>query len=558
MVPREEWAAASAAALTTIKATGVASSKTVPQTKVTDRTHAREIPLVVCPLGSKVSFGWKGRMHDVWQLPSEDAYNTCKFEGGVDGAKKVSDASTSASFEFLCEKVGTYYFSCSVDEACSIGNQKVRIYVSDPSKTVKLRAKGGMSLEEFNRKYTLLFAGYALNKQALSVNNADQAIVEAQSLLANSPESCADWIPESWNSHQSCQAFIYTDLGFLSRVRPDPDYAASEKYYKKALEISPGMCGATAYMAELRVAQNKKAEADLQYLETCTACGQHNMDFIDLFDAYSARNWKQPACPAPIVSTPKSSTYCKGAFPADWAARTRKSLAQCKASCAASKSCAAIVVGTFAGVTDNCVLCTTSVWGTADWTTTHFIQKPAALVTSTGTVAVKMSKDHAKALAAKPEAKTAFASAVAKTTGLDASAITITAIYVDGVKAARRLANSTESTVTFDWEAKGTAAVSTGQMDAAKLQTQIVAEVKAVADVTIVITAAPTVSIVAQPSGSDSSAENQQKKETSTKFLADPPKKESTASVPSAPSRGVSSSLSSICWTIFLVCCSLF
>jgi hypothetical protein len=169
-----------------------------------------------------------------------------------------------------------------------------------------------------------------------------------------------------------------------------------------------------------------------------------------------------------------------------------------------------------------------------------------------------MSKDHAKALAAKPEAKTAFASAVAKTTGLDASAITITAIYVDGVKAARRLANSTESTVTFDWEAKGTAAVSTGQMDAAKLQTQIVAEVKAVAGVTIVITAAPTVSIVAQPSGSDSSAENQQKKETSTKFLADPPKKESTASVPSAPSRGVISSLSSICWTIFLVCCSLF
>merc|ERR1740133_954803 len=114
-----------------------------------------------------------------------------------------------------------------------------------------------------------------------------------------------------------------------------------------------------------------------------------------------------------------------------------------------------------------------------------------AVVTSKGTVAVKMSKADATALVAKPTAKAAFASAVAKTTGLAASKITITAIYVDGVKVARRLA--TESTVTFDWEAKHTGAVTAADMDATTLQTQIVAEIKAVADLTVAITAVPTV-----------------------------------------------------------------
>jgi hypothetical protein len=128
-----------------------------------------------------------------------------------------------------------------------------------------------------------------------------------------------------------------------------------------------------------------------------------------------------------------------------------------------------------------------------------------AVVTSKGTVAVKMSRADATALVAKPTAKAAFASAVAKTTGLAASKITITAIYVDGVKVARRLA--TESTVTFDWEAKHTGVVTAASMDATTLQTQIVAEIKAVADLTVAITSVPTVTIVAQPSTTNDAAE---------------------------------------------------
>jgi hypothetical protein len=287
VVPREKW--------------GTATKKTL--------RHAREIPLIVCPIGSKVTFDWTGRMHDVWQLMSEESYNTCNFTtfkvGAVNGGFKVSDAKTNSTYTMSCDTVGTYYFACSVDGACSKGSQKVRIYVSDPVKTVKLRAKGVPSLEQFNRKYTILFAGYYLNMEVLAENNADQAILDAQALLAHSPESCADWIPTYWNTNQSCQAFIYTDLGFLSRVRPDPDFEASERFYKIALEISPGMCGATAYLAELRVQQNRKSEADALYAEACAVCGQNSFDFHDLVLAYDNRTWTPPVCGKAVATTTK-------------------------------------------------------------------------------------------------------------------------------------------------------------------------------------------------------------------------------------------------------------
>ena len=40
-----------------------------------------------------------------------------------------------------------------------------------------------------NRKHTLLFAGYANNKQNLSSANADTAISDAMALLTNSPQA---------------------------------------------------------------------------------------------------------------------------------------------------------------------------------------------------------------------------------------------------------------------------------------------------------------------------------------------------------------------------------
>jgi hypothetical protein len=256
--------------------------------------NPREIPMVICPKGSKVVFGWTGVVHDIWQLPDEDSYNLCRLS--ATGAMKQYDASTTASFQFDCEAVGTHYFACSVEDACSNGHQKVRIYVSDPQNTVKLRARGGVSLEQFNRDYTMLFAGYHLNNQPLTQNNADQALAKAESVLAKSPESCSDWILPSINTDKICKAFIYTDLGFISRVRPDADFEASERYYNQALEIIPGMCGATAYLTELRVQQNRRIDADVLLCETYDVCGRDSFDFHDVRFSYNSRNWTLPSC----------------------------------------------------------------------------------------------------------------------------------------------------------------------------------------------------------------------------------------------------------------------
>ena len=46
------------------------------------------------------------------------------------------------------------------------------------------------------------------------------------------------------------------------------------------------MCGATAYLAELRVQQNRKSDADTLYVEACAACGADSLDFHDLVLAY--------------------------------------------------------------------------------------------------------------------------------------------------------------------------------------------------------------------------------------------------------------------------------
>ena len=70
----------------------------------------------------------------------------------------------------------------------------------------------------------------------------------------------------------------------------------------------------------------------------------------------------------------KKKKYCNANWGADWAARTEKSLADCKASCIASPSCSAITVGKYGGVANNCVLCTStdpSKFGSRGWTTSY-------------------------------------------------------------------------------------------------------------------------------------------------------------------------------------------
>jgi len=132
---------------------------------------------------------------------------------------------------------------------------------------------------------------------------------------------------------------------------------------------------------------------------------------------------------------------------------------------------------------------TTTHTTTVASTSPPFLQ--AAVVTSTGKVEVKMTKAHADVLTKTPaKAKLAFASAIAKTIGVAASDVTVTAIYIDGVKVSgRRLA---DSVVKVEWTAKAKKAVVAANINAAALKTNIQTEAKAVANVDIKVTETPT------------------------------------------------------------------
>jgi hypothetical protein len=132
---------------------------------------------------------------------------------------------------------------------------------------------------------------------------------------------------------------------------------------------------------------------------------------------------------------------------------------------------------------------------------------PSAVVTSTGKTEIKMSKEQATALAATASAKKALANAIARTIDLPASIITITGIYIDGVKVgSRRLTSiTTDSTVRVDWMVKAEEVVKAPAMDANALKANIEAEVKTVTGITIVITETPSV-VVDDPNHSTASS----------------------------------------------------
>jgi len=119
------------------------------------------------------------------------------------------------------------------------------------------------------------------------------------------------------------------------------------------------------------------------------------------------------------------------------------------------------------------------------------------MVTSTGKFEVKMSKAHGvalqAALAVGSGPKTAMESAIAKTIGVAPATVTITAIYLDGVKIGRRLQTTgTDSTLRVEWQVTATTAVATAAMNPTTLKTNIEAKAAA-AGLPLTLTELPSV-----------------------------------------------------------------
>jgi len=264
--------------------------------------NATEMPLVHCPLGSSVIFEWDGMpgmsdVHDVWQLYSEQAYTQCEFSSAR--ALRRRNGGVSGRYEFQCDSVGGHWFACSVDEACNKGLQRVRVHVTDPSKTADIRARidpvtgtNFRTLAEVMEQDLVEFSykGHQLESNA----RGDEMMQRLQSVMRNSPQSCADWLVPADTTDNLCKAFLLTDMGVISRSKPMPDYAAAEDYYNQALALVPNFCLSASYLTELKLQLNDYSTAVAQFERACQACGPAAIDMEEVKLSWMTKGWTLP------------------------------------------------------------------------------------------------------------------------------------------------------------------------------------------------------------------------------------------------------------------------
>merc|ERR1712087_380372 len=89
--------------------------------------------------GDVLSFRYN-RQHNVWLMPTQDAFNRCDFSKATELAAAdyggSQDEKNPNLYEAVALSTGTLYISCQVSGHCSVG-QKITIFVtpsqSDPS-----------------------------------------------------------------------------------------------------------------------------------------------------------------------------------------------------------------------------------------------------------------------------------------------------------------------------------------------------------------------------------------------------------------------------------------
>ena len=69
-------------------------------------------------------------------------------------------------------------------------------------------------------------------------------------------------------------ADVYNWLGYANRMKATPDFAKSELYYDRALQVEPGHLGAHEYLAELYLQTGRHAQARQQRAQLQAACAE--------------------------------------------------------------------------------------------------------------------------------------------------------------------------------------------------------------------------------------------------------------------------------------------
>jgi len=281
-----------------------------------DQYNITEMPMVHCSPNQVVEIAWSAEnniKHDVYQMADEDAYVQCSFAG----ADKKHSSVTSGSFSFTCgSEIGTSYFACSVNDACAVGKQKLRVHVTKPSNTASLRANNITTLAQYMEETVDVYYG----GRELSESVASSLMSKLQGVIDNSPTSCSDWIPSQSLSNATCLAYAYTDMGYISRQRVTANYAVAYNYYSKALALIPNFCLPESYLVELFIKQGtkSKSEIDAQFNLACSACGNAHLDMEILRNEYDKRKWSYPLnslCKREVLESPAPALLYEGMIP---------------------------------------------------------------------------------------------------------------------------------------------------------------------------------------------------------------------------------------------------
>merc|ERR1711871_749472 len=252
--------------------------------------------------------------HNLWQLGNEVDYAKCNFDGS--GSTELvsqksssfpssySSAPSTCAHTFSCDTPGTHFFSCSVAGACNNGLQRVRVWVTDSSKTQTLQSQEPQLTTLADAMSDHLVPA-AYGPDTLTDAKAVSISAMMNEIVSHSPYSCADWLTPAVLTDQNCKAFAYTDLGFVARVKATPNYTQAQMYYTSALNAKNSFCPAESYLTELRIAQGDKTAADTQFEIACATCGTNSLDMTDVRLAYYRKGWTPPESSSCASEVPK-------------------------------------------------------------------------------------------------------------------------------------------------------------------------------------------------------------------------------------------------------------
>ena len=269
---------------------------------------------VNCAIGGYVYFAWHAVSHDLTLMASAAHMDRCDFSGSATLVGVNASAVGGITYHYLpCDHAGTtLHVACSIADHCARG-QKLTIQVSTSeyaisptdATTVLLHSDSLARVMRLLHYRADAHSGFAYLDGGYSSEAAAEVTLEMiWCLEAHCPDSAFDWDP--FATRASCLADVYNLGGFVSRKRPQPQYAHAEAYYLTALSHVPTHCPTLGYLAELHLMMsNASAAADVA-LSLCGHCGHASVAAQQLRASFNAADVPWACIPpsAPPLSPP--------------------------------------------------------------------------------------------------------------------------------------------------------------------------------------------------------------------------------------------------------------